>query len=70
MTRRHAWAPTGQRAVGRAPGGHWKTTTFLAGLTADGLIAPFVLDGPMDRDAFTDYVEQVLVPELRAGDTG
>jgi len=69
MTRRHAWAPTGQRAVGRAPGGHWKTTTFLAGLTADGLIAPFVLDGPMDRDAFTDYVEQVLVPELRAGDT-
>lgn len=68
MTRRHAWADIGARALGRAPGGHWKTTTFLAGLTAEGLIAPFVLDGPMDRVAFTEYVRQVLVPELRPGD--
>jgi transposase len=68
MTRRHAWAPVGERALGRAPGGHWKTTTFLAGLTAKGLIAPFVLDGPMDRAAFTAYVSQVLAPELQPGD--
>jgi transposase len=68
MTRRHAWADIGKRALGRAPGGHWKTTTFLAGLTAEGLIAPFVLDGPMDRAVFTEYVRQVLVPELRTGD--
>jgi len=68
MTRRHAWAPVGERALGRAPGGHWKTTTFLAGLTAEGLVAPFVLDGPMDRAAFTEYVRQVLVPELKPGD--
>ena len=68
MTRRHAWADIGTRAFGRAPGGHWKTTTFLAGLTAEGLIAPFVLDGPMDRAAFTEYVRQVLLPELRPGD--
>jgi transposase len=68
MTRRHAWADVGTRALGRAPGGHWKTTTFLAGLTTRGLIAPFVLDGPMDRAAFTEYVRQVLVPELRPGD--
>lgn len=68
MTRRHAWADIGKRALGRAPCGHWKTTTFLAGLTSEGLIAPFVLDGPMDRAAFTAYVRQVLVPELRPGD--
>jgi transposase len=68
MTRRHAWAPIGGRALGRAPGGHWKTTTFLAGLTAEGLIAPFVLDGPMDRAVFTEYVRHILVPELRPGD--
>ena len=68
MTRRHAWAPVGERALGRAPGGHWKTTTFLAGLTTQGLIAPFVLDGPMDRAVFTEYVRQVLVPELKPGD--
>jgi transposase len=68
MTRRHAWAPVGERALGHAPGGHWKTTTFLAGLTGQGLIAPFLVDGPMDRAIFTEYVRQVLVPELRAGD--
>src|SRR5437764_7592987 len=42
MTRRYAWADVGTRALGHAPNGHWKTTTFLAGLTSEGLIAPFV----------------------------
>jgi transposase len=50
------------------PHGHWKTTTFVAGLTLRGMIAPFVLNGPINRDAFEAYVGQVLVPELRAGD--
>lgn len=68
MTRRWAWADVGERALGRAPNGHWKTTTFLAGLAAEGLIAPFVLDGPMNGDAFRAYVEHVLVPELKPGD--
>jgi transposase len=68
MTRRHAWAAVGERALGHAPAGHWKTTTFLAGLTGEGLLAPFVLDGPMNRAIFTQYVRQMLVPELRPGD--
>ena len=50
MTRRYAWADVGARAVGHAPNGHWKTTTFLAGLTCEGLIAPFVLDGPINAE--------------------
>jgi transposase len=50
------------------PHGHWKTTTFIAGLRRDGIVAPFVIDGPINRDAFEAYVAQVLVPELRAGD--
>ena len=49
------------------PHGHWKTTTFVAGLTCHGMIAPFVLDGPINRVAFEAYVEHVLVPELRPG---
>ena len=58
---------------GRAPGrcgalGHWKTTTVVAGLRASGIIAPFVLDGPMTGEAFRAYVEQVLAPELEPGD--
>src|SRR3984885_5808718 len=69
MTRRYAWADVGARALGYAPNGHWKTTTFLAGLTCEGLIAPFVLDGPINAECFFAYVEQILVPALREGDT-
>lgn len=50
------------------PHGHWKTTTFVGALTLRGFIAPFVIDGPIDRDAFETYVGEVLVPELAKGD--
>jgi transposase len=50
------------------PHGHWKTTTFVAGLSLRGMLAPFVLSGPINRDAFETYAEKVLVPELRPGD--
>ncbi len=53
---------------GRPPH-HWKTTTFVAGLRQDGIVAPVVLDGPINRDAFEAYLAQVLVPELQPGDT-
>lgn len=68
MVRAYARAPRGQRALGRQPFGHWMTTTFTAGLRCDGLTAPFVLDGPMNRQAFLVYVEQVLGPTLQPGD--
>lgn len=68
MTRRYGRAPRGQRVVGRVPHGHWKTTTFVAALRTDGLVAPTVIDGAMNGDVFVAYVGQVLVPALRAGD--
>jgi transposase len=68
MARLRGRAPKGQRLRVAIPHGHWKTTTFVAGLRRDGIVAPFVLDGPINRDAFETYVAQVLVPELRAGD--
>ena len=67
--RNDASADVGTRAIGPAPNGHWKTTTFLAGLTCEGLIAPFVLDGPINAECFLAYVGQILLPVLRAGDT-
>ena len=54
--------------VGAVPHGHWKTTTFVAGLRQSGIIAPFVLDGPMTGDMFRAYVERVLAPSLEPGD--
>jgi transposase len=68
MMRTRGRAPAGQRLRAGVPYGHWKTTTFIAGLRCDGLVAPCVLDGPINRAAFEAYVEQVLVPTLRRGD--
>ena len=68
MVRRYGRCPRGERLVDATPWGHWKITTFVAGLRASGLIAPMVLDGPMTGDVFRAYVEQVLVPELQPGD--
>jgi transposase len=68
MARRYGRSPRGQRLVCPVPHGHWKTTTFVAALRADGLTAPMVIDGAMTGDLFVAYVEQVLVPTLRPGD--
>ena len=62
------WGPRGERLVGLVPHGHWKVTTFVAGLRQDGLTAPLVLDRPMNGDIFKAYVEQCLVPTLSPGD--
>jgi transposase len=68
MARLRGRAPRGQRLRVGIPKGHWKTTTFVAGLRLTGMMAPFVVDGPMNRSAFLAYVRQVLVPELKRGD--
>jgi transposase len=68
MARLRGRAPRGQRCRAAVPQGHWKTTTFTAGLRLSGLAAPMILDGPMDGDAFRAYVEHVLVPDLTPGD--
>ena len=68
MARLRGRAPRGERLVGKIPQGHWKTTTFVAGLRATALTAPCVIDGPMNGNAFLAYVEQVLAPSLKPGD--
>jgi transposase len=68
MARTHGRAPKGERLRAGIPHGHWKTTTFVAGLRHTGMVAPMVLDGPIDGATFRAYVERVLVPELRPGD--
>ena len=68
MTRTHGRAPRGQRLIGRVPHGRWATMTFLAGLRADGIIAPCVIDGPINGPLFLAWVAQFLVPTLNVGD--
>jgi len=68
MTRTRGWYRRGRPLVAKVPHGHWKTMTFLAALRHDKITAPFVLDGPINGEAFLAYVEQVLVPTLKPGD--
>ena len=68
MARLRGRSKRGQRCRAAVPHGHWKTTTFTAGLRLHGLTAPMLLDGPMNGAAFLAYVEQVLVPTLVPGD--
>lgn len=58
----------GQRLVGFAPFGHWNTSTFLAGLRHDRIVAPLVLDGAINGRSFRAYIERFLAPTLRPGD--
>jgi len=68
MARLVGWAPRGERLVGRVPHGHWKTTTFLAGLRHDRIVAPLVVNGAIDGEIFRAWVEQALAPTLVPGD--
>jgi len=68
MTRPRGRCLKGSRLQGKAPFGHWKTQTFIAGLRRRGLTAPFVVDQPMNKHIFETWVETQLVPTLSKGD--
>jgi transposase len=68
MVRLYGWAEVGHRLVDAVPHGHWNTSTFIAGLRQDGLVAPCVFNGAINGELFLAYVEQVLVPTLIVGD--
>jgi transposase len=68
MARPRGRSRRGERVVGRVPHGHWKISTFVAGLRSDAVTAPFVIDRPMNGAIFSAYVEQVLAPTLAPGD--
>ena len=73
---RNAWSSIDETSVNTrmtrlrmtAPFGHWATQTFIAGLRCDGLTAPWVIPGAMDRDAFDVYISSQLAPTLAKGD--
>jgi transposase len=68
MARLYGRAPVGQRCVAAIPHGHWQSSTFIAALRLEGMTAPFLIEGAVDADVFTAYLQQVLAPELRPGD--
>ena len=68
MTPLRGRSPRGTRLIADAPFGRWHTQTFIAGLRCEGLVAPWIIEGAMDRPAFEAYVETQLAPALSRGD--
>jgi transposase len=68
MARLRGRAVRGRRLKAKAPYAKWETQTFIAGLRAEGLTAPWVIPGAMNRVAFDLYVQTQLIPTLGPGD--
>lgn len=68
MTRLRGRSPVGERLMAQVPHGHWKTTTLIAALGIEGMECSTVVDGAVNAEVFEAFVEQVLVPQLGAGD--
>jgi transposase len=68
MVRPNGWSPRGERLVGDVPMGHWDTVTFIVGLRQTGIVAPMLIKGAMNGQAFLAYIERCLVPTLKRRD--
>ena len=68
MARLRGRSLRGKRLIAAVPHGHWHTSTFLAGLRVDRVVAPLVLEGAINGESFRAYVEQFLAPTLAVGD--
>lgn len=68
MLRLRGRCPRGVRLIDKTPHGHWKTSTYIAALRHDRVIAPGVFDGAINGDLFLAWLIQILVPLLRSGD--
>ena len=62
------WGQRGRRLIAHVPHGHWRTMTFVAALRCDRIDAPWVLNGPINANAFLTYVEKELVKTLSSND--
>jgi transposase len=68
MVRLHGRCPQSQRLVAFAPAGHYSNSTLLSGMRLDGVVAPMLIDGPVNAETFAAYIEQCMVPMLEPGD--
>ena len=68
MTRLYGRAMAGQRAIDDTTSGHWCTTTMISSVRLNGSTACMVVDGATNKDVFEAYIEQILLPTLKAGD--
>jgi transposase len=68
MVRLRGRCPRGERLISHVPQGEWKTITFVAALRHNKMVAPMVLDGPINGASFVAYIEQCLAPTFKRDD--
>lgn len=68
LTKRTGWSPKGRRYYSYSPFSRWKTQTFIAGIRCYGLVAPWIVNAPMNRSRFETWIETQLLPTLSRGD--
>jgi transposase len=69
LTRTHGRAPRGIRVIGSVPQNYGQRLTVLAALDHRGIRAALLVPGATDSEVFRRFVERVLLPTLRRGDT-
>ena len=62
------WGTRGERLITHVPHEHWQTMTFVGALRHDRIEAPWVLDGPVNAEAFKTYVKAELLKTLKPDD--
>ncbi len=67
MTPLHGWSPKGQRCYGKAPC-NWSTTTMLSSIRLNGKSEGIIFNGGVNKEIFKEYIEDILLPTLKAGD--
>jgi transposase len=68
LTRRYGRAAPGERGVDSVPRNYGAATSVISCLGWDGVEATMTVNGAVDTLVFNAYVEQVLRPNVQAGD--
>jgi len=68
MTRLFGRVLHGFRCNDSTPCGHWNTVTMLSSMRLDASTEALVIDGPVNKEMFSAYIEKELAPTLRPGD--
>jgi transposase len=64
----YGWAPVGEKAIAKSTQASWQMMTMIGAIALDGWRGFVTIDAATDGDVFLAYVQQQLVPNLRAGD--
>jgi transposase len=67
MQRCYGRAAPGVRVRSQVPHGHWKTISTIAALSSQGIVAASSFDAATDAEIFRQFIAEVLVPQLKAG---